>query len=294
MTTHLVSKSSLGLMAAALTGIQVGAAIFVTRLIVGDIGPMTLAFLRYALAVGCIVPIYLVRPRVSIPLHDVAAIMALGIVQFAALVGLLNLGLETVSAGRAAVLFAVFPVFALLTGWVMKREPFDLFRATGVSISVLAVFLILSGQFGRSGTDGMIGSLAILAAAFCGGVSAAIYRPFLARYPTIQVGVLAMTAAALVLFPFAWAEGGWYGVVEVKTWAGVAFIGFSSAVGFLLWLTALKLTDASQAATLLNLSPIVALFLGWFFLEELVQTSLWTGLLLMGLGIGLVLRPASP
>lgn len=283
-----------GFVAAALTGIQVGAAIFVTRLIVGDIGPMTLAFLRYAIAVGCLAPIYLFRPRVLMPLSDIMAIMALGVVQFAALVGFLNLGLETIPAGQAAILFAVFPVFALLTAWLLNRETFDLYRIAGVGISVLAVLIILSGQYGGSGSKSIGGSLAILAAAFCGGASAVIYRPFLARYPTIQVGVLAMVAAAFALFPLAWAEGGWYGGVEVETWVGVAFIGFSSAVGFVLWLTALKLIDASQAATLLNLSPVVALLLGWLFLEELVGTSLWTGLVLMSLGIGLVLRPASP
>ncbi len=285
-----MTKPVLGILAAALTGVQVGAAIFVTRQIVGDIGPMTLAFLRYALAVGCIVPIYLARQRVTIPQRDTMAIMCLGVVQFAALVGFLNLGLKTVPAGRAAILFAVFPVFALLAAWLMRRETIDLPRAVGVCISILAVSIIINDQNTEYSNESMAGNIAILTAALFGGASAVLYRPYLARYPTIQVGTLAMAAATFVLFPFALAEGGWNSLTEANILIGVAFIGFSSAIGYLLWLTALKLINASTAATLLNLSPVVALYFGWLFLNEPVGINIWAGLVFMSMGLWLVLR----
>jgi hypothetical protein len=54
-------------MAAAATGVQVGAAMVATRFAVHDIGPASLAFLRYAIAVLCLVPPLLMSARVGLP-----------------------------------------------------------------------------------------------------------------------------------------------------------------------------------------------------------------------------------
>ena len=51
-----MNRSALAVLAAAITGVQVGAAITATRYVAGDISPTSLAFLRYAIGVACLVP----------------------------------------------------------------------------------------------------------------------------------------------------------------------------------------------------------------------------------------------
>ena len=172
----------------------------------------------------------------------------------------------------------------------MKREAFDYYRVAGVCLSILAVFIIVSDQLIKFNTENTLGNLAILAAAFCGGSSAVFYRPYLKRYPTVQVGTLAMVAAAVSLIPFAWMENNWQSLTEGPVFGGVAFIGISSAIGYICWLIALKLIDASKAALLLNLSPVVALGLGVAFLDERMSLQIWVGILCMSIGVWLALK----
>lgn len=66
--------------AAAATGILVGAATVATRAVVDQAGPVTLALLRYAIGVGCLLPPVLLAPRVRFAPRDLLAIALLGLV----------------------------------------------------------------------------------------------------------------------------------------------------------------------------------------------------------------------
>ena len=95
--------ASLALTAAAATGVQVGAAMVATRFVVGEVGPASLALLRYAIGVLCLLPfILLVRPHVRMPPRDLVPIALLGVAQFGLLIALLNWGLARVPAARSS------------------------------------------------------------------------------------------------------------------------------------------------------------------------------------------------
>ena len=102
---------SLALFAAALTGIQVGAAMVATRVVVHDMGPGTLAFLRYA-----------VGERARFAWRDLGPIAVLGIFQFGVLIALLNVGLRYTTSARAALLFATFPLMTMVAAALLGRE----------------------------------------------------------------------------------------------------------------------------------------------------------------------------
>ena len=105
-----MNRSALGALAAAATGVQVGAAIVATRYVAADISPASLAFLRYAIGVACLVPAVAMAARVRFARADILPIAALGIGQFGILIALLNYGLRSVPAGRGALIFASFPL----------------------------------------------------------------------------------------------------------------------------------------------------------------------------------------
>ena len=77
-----MNRGALALFAAAATGVQVGAAITATRLVANDISPASLAFLRYAIGVACLVPAIAIAGRVRFARGDILPIAALGIGQF--------------------------------------------------------------------------------------------------------------------------------------------------------------------------------------------------------------------
>ena len=211
---------------------------------------------------------------------DLVPVLGLGVAQFGLLIALLNWGLARVPASRGALIFATFPLLTLVLAAALGRETMRLRKVLGVGLSILGVGLTLGESLAAPGTGSAAGAVAVLAAAAVGAGCAVLYRPYLMRYPTLQVGVVAMAAAvaALALFSVNEAPLAAVAALSPRGWAVVLFIGLSSGVGYLLWLTALRNTTPTRATVLLGLSPVTAAILGVALLGEPPGWSLWLGL----------------
>jgi len=147
----------------------------------------------------------------------------------------------------------------------------------GVALTVLGVGLALGEKLALPGPaqGGWIGELAVFASALSGATCSVLYRPYLRKYPTLQVGAFAMFASVLFLaVPAAWE--GFFDMLPSFTaggWLAVLFIGVSSGIGYYLWLWALRHTTPTKVSVFLALSPITATALGWAFLSE--DISVW-------------------
>src|SRR3954470_24695362 len=117
-----MTRDAWAVLAAATTGVQVGAAIVATRYVAADISPASLAFLRYAIGVACLIPVVAMAQRVRFARADILPIAALGVGQFGILIALLNYGLRSVPAGRGALIFASFPLITLIVAALLGHE----------------------------------------------------------------------------------------------------------------------------------------------------------------------------
>ena len=284
----------LAILAAVGTGIQVGAAIVATRFAVGQVGPGSLALLRYAVGCLCLAPLVLASGLPRFRARDVAPVAILGILQFGVLVALLNLSLQYIPAARAGLLFATFPLLTLVLGAATRREPPSGRVALGVAVSVLGVGLTLGEGVvaGAGAPNEWIGAAAALGAALTGAVCSVLYRPYLERYPTLSVGFTAMAASVGFLALVAAGEGffdGWP-QVDLAGWAAILFIGLSSAVGYLWWLFALRHAPPTRVTMFLGLSPVTAALLGTLVLGEPLTAGTVAGLVLVVTGLAVALR----
>ncbi|MCJ0763526.1 DMT family transporter [Variovorax terrae] len=296
----------LPLLAAAVAGVQAGAAIVASRFVVAEVPPLTLALLRYAIGLLCLLP-FVFKPFAAqvqalrsqhaskTIASDLAAMAALGIGQFALLIALLNWGLLHIGAAQAALVFSLFPLLTLLLSAALGRERLSPALLGGVLLSIAGVALTLSPKLGAARTGHWWGELAVLASAGVGAVCSVLYRPYLRRYPTLPVSAFAMLASVLFLALLALPEGWPARVVALRagTWGAVAFIGLSSGVGYAAWLYALKHEAPTRVTVFLALSPITAALLGWAWLGEPLQASSITALALTAAGLRLATRPPS-
>ncbi|WP_343058361.1 DMT family transporter [Microvirga mediterraneensis] len=288
-------QERLALAAAAATGVQVGAAMVATRFVVQDIGPASLAFLRYAIAVLCLVPPLLMSARVRFAIRDLMVVLGLGIVQFGILIALLNLGLRFISSTRAALLFATFPLMTMIIAAFLGREDLSRAKVAGVVLTIVGVGMALGERLiVQSAIEEWIGALLVLAAALCGAICSVLYRPYLARYPTLPVGAWAMLASVMFLAAPAGVEGLFTEEPRLgpSGWIAVLFIGLSSGIGYVLWLWALKNTTPTRVTVFLSLSPITAALLGIWFLGEPLTAGVLLGL--AGVAAGLWLATRNP
>jgi drug/metabolite transporter (DMT)-like permease len=274
---HALNRTALTLLAAAATGIQVGAAITATRFAVDMIGPASLAFLRYAIGTACLAPV-LLSGRVRFARGDILPIALLGIGQFGVLIALLNFGLKSVPAARAALIFASFPMLTLLFAALIGQERVTGAKTAGVALTILGVGFALGDKTLSSGQS-WIGEAAVLASALVGAICSVLYRPYLKRYPTLPVSAFAMLAAVLALAVPAALDDLFTAVPRLTPsgWAAVVFIGLSSGGGYVLWLWALANTDATRVTVFLSLSPITAAVLGVALLGEPVTGTMIAG-----------------
>jgi drug/metabolite transporter (DMT)-like permease len=191
-----LDRTKLAILAAAATGIQVGAAITATRFAIDAVGPASLAFLRYAIGTACLAPVFFL-PQMRFARADVLPIALLGIGQFGVLIALLNFGLKSVPSARAALIFASFPMLTLLFAAAVGQERLSAAKAAGVALTIMGVGVALGERI--QGEASLIGELAVFAAAATGAVCSVLYRPYLRRYPALSVSAFAMLAAVVAL-----------------------------------------------------------------------------------------------
>jgi len=291
---------NLALLAAAATGVQVGATIVASRYVVAEVPPLTLALLRYAIGFLSLLP-FVWQPLRAHPWpagttrppgRDLLAMAALGVGQFALLIALLNFGLQHIGAARAALIFSLFPLLTLLLASTLGHERITPGLLAGVGLSIAGVGLSLWPRLASGGAGHWWGEAAVLASALTGAVCSVLYRPYLRRYPTVPVSALAMGVSVLCLALLALLED-WpqrVSALAPGTWAVVAFIGLSSGAGYFAWLYALKHESPTRVTVFLALNPVTAAGLGAALLGEPVDAFLLAALVLIALGLWFATR----
>lgn len=276
--------------AAAMTGIFVGAAIVATRFVIDQTTPVSLALLRYFIGCCCLLPPVFLSRRIRFELSDILPICFLGIIQFGIVVVLLNYALQFITSARAALLFATFPLMTMMLSAFIGYEKITLIKATGVSLTIIGVGLALGEKVFVSEISfakRWIGELAVLASALCGAVCSVLYKPYLKKYPTLPVSMLAMFTSVIFLALIAYFEGFFSSFPSYTTggWLAVVFIGISSGIGYYLWLWALNHTTPTNVTVFLSLSPITATVLGALLLKESISLTTLLGIMFVALGL---------
>jgi drug/metabolite transporter (DMT)-like permease len=266
---------------------------------VHDLGPLSLTFLRYAIALASLLPFlggaWTALRRLS--RREVLSVAALGITQFGLLIVLLNIGLRHVDAGLGALLFATFPLLTLAIATWAGHERFDVALTGGVLLSVVGVGVALGVRPQSMGNvEFALGAACVLASALCGAVCAVLYRPLLQRHAMLPLGAFAMAAAVAVLAPLAWAEGlpARVGALSAAQGLVVLAVGLSSGVAYWLWLWALKHAAPTKVTTFLALSPVTATLIGTFALGEPLAAGLVMGVACVAAGLALTASRATP
>lgn len=277
-------------LAAATAGVQVGAAIVATRWVVADTGVVTLALLRYAIGAVALVPFALLA-RTGIATRDLLPVGALGVAQFAVVILLMNYALEVLPAARVALLFATTPLLAMVLERLLERRPFSLTRLAAIALTITGVFLALAERPIAADRPSWSSDAAVLGSAFAAALCGILYRPYLRRYPTVTIGAVAMLASVFALLGVeVEAASPPLAAIRPEAWAVVAGIGLSSALGYFVWLWALKSERATEVTMFLALSPITAALLGVVLLAEPLTTRLLGGVLLVTAGLWLAQR----
>src|ERR1700758_5130333 len=120
-----------------------GTAAAITRYLVGNADPVTLAILRWGIGILCVLPAALFL-RVKMPPHrDLIPVAALGICFFGFFFVLYNMAVGYTTAARASLALATLPLQTMVVGALLGVEPLTKWKTTGVCVAVLGVVAAL-------------------------------------------------------------------------------------------------------------------------------------------------------
>ncbi len=267
------------------------------RLISRELEPFSAAFLRFALASLVLLPI-LVRREGGLPRLTARQWLAVGLLGLSGVFAY-NLfffyGLQTVEAGRAALIIAANPVFIALFSFLLFGERFTLLKIAGVVISVLGAMtvisrghlgLLLQGDVGR-------GELYLLGCVFSWVAYTLIGKRVLSGLSPLAAVSYSASIGALLLLPFAIESGG---LADLPTLSNQALLGllylslFGTVLGFVWFYQGVLAIGPTRAGQFINLVPVSGVALGALLLGESLSLSLLTGGLLVLLGLWLTSR----
>lgn len=263
-----------------------------------DYPPGAMALMRFGIAsmvlAGCLA---IRRGRIPWPAwRDVPGLAASGLFGVTLYHLALNAGERSVSAAGASLLVNTTPIFAAALAMLALREAPRPRALAGMAIGFAGAAMVSLGESSAELTFDP-GALLVVGAGFSAALYYVIEKPYLERYPPLEVTAWGFWAGTALLLPFAGQLAGAVRSAPLSATLAVAWLGvFPAAIGYVAWSHVLARMDVSRAAALLYLIPPLAAVLGWSILGEPVGAGTAIGGVVAIAGVALVNagRPTAP
>jgi drug/metabolite transporter (DMT)-like permease len=182
-------------------------------------------------------------------------------------------GIDRTTAGNAAFMSCLLPLFVLLINRIYGFDTIDRAVAIGIACSISGVVLIVLGagrELSLAGTH-LAGALLILAAHVGYAYYTVFSRELLGRYSTYQVtaSLMVITTVLMVAVSFPMLRGVAWTELPAPAWGSVAFSGvFGLCLANLLWIWGTGVIGTARASVFNNLTPLFAVVTAYFLLGE--------------------------
>jgi drug/metabolite transporter (DMT)-like permease len=265
-----------------------GTAAAVTRYLVGDADPITLAVLRWGIGVLCVLPTALFL-RVRWPAcRDWPAVAALGLCFFGLFFVFYNIAVSFTTAARASLALSTLPLQTMLVGALLGVEALTIRKSAGVCIAVLGVIAALASGLSAAPPESWRGELIMTAAVLCMAFYNVWSRPFIQRSSALGFLTVSMGAGAAALI----LVGSLTGRVAVlssfgaRQWIAGVYLGVGGgALAFILWVLALERATPTRVANTMTVNPVAAGLLATQLVGEPITVNLIVGLVAVFAGI---------
>ncbi|MFK2905365.1 DMT family transporter [Dyella ginsengisoli] len=218
---------------------------------------------------------------------------AIGLLQTAAVMGLLFVGMRSIPAAAAAILLFSNPIWVALLGRLFLHESLGPMRVAGLILGMLGVALAIGpGALLTGQREALFGELCCLASAVCWAVATTINKRAALPIGGLALNFWQMLIGALVLLALAYTGGErWPADVGARAWLWFAWLAVPASTGsFGLWFVALRRGGATHASGWLFLAPLFAVLLSFAVLHTTLSPLQLFGGVLIGVGLWLVNR----
>ena len=279
-----------------------GSTFLAIRIGVHEVPPLLLAALRFFTA-GLILFVYTLSRREPLPTkRQWISIAILAALIFLADYGILFWAEQRVPSGIAAVMLATIPAFTALAEIPLlhtRRLTLSLAIALVLGLFGVAILTVPTAQLGVSGID-VPAALALLLAAATWSLASALTRRLDLPASKATSSAAQMLLGGFMLFLTSAIFGEFHrfdpASVTRAAWLALAYLIFAgSLLGFTTYLWLLHRESPTRVATYAYVNPLVAVLLGYFFVDEPLgpRTLLGSAFVLLSVVV-ITAAPASP
>jgi len=254
------------------------------RAIAKDVGPLSIAFLRFALA-STLLLILTWRAEKRLPLpsrEQILPLVLLGLIGVFAYNALFFNALRLIHAGRAAVIIALNPVFIGLLAAYLFKDKLSPIKLIGILLSVTGAVIVISrGEFSQILGGGIGWGEILTLGCMASWVAYSLIGKAILKGMSPLVSVSYSSAIGTVaLFVPACAEGmiGQVTGYSLLDWLGIGYLGiFGTVLAFVWYYEGIKKIGPTRAGQFINFVPVSAIILAFFILGEPITWSLLVG-----------------
>jgi drug/metabolite transporter (DMT)-like permease len=278
----------IGVLIAIVSSALGGTAAAVTRYLVADADPLTLAILRWGIGFACVLPVALVL-RVQWPrARDWPAVALLGICFFGLFFIFYNIAVAYTTAARASLALSTLPLQTMVVGALLRAEALTARKTTGVAIAILGVLAALATGLSAAPPGAWRGELIMTAAVVCMAFYNVLSRPLMQRSSALGFLAVGMGfgAAVLVLAGLAGNRISTLASFAAPQWIAGVYLGVAGgALAFILWVLALQRASPTRVANTMTVNTIAAALLAAGLVGEPITPNLVAGLVTVFFGI---------
>ncbi len=219
----------------------------------------------------------------------------------AGIAGILLLGVATgtlawaeqyIPSGLAALIVTISPVWIVTLDWLWKGGPRpNALTWAGIALGILGI-VILIDPFQTMGGDeiNIPAALGLFGGSIAWGVGSLHGRhadlpndPFLSTAIQMMLGGLALTVFGLLRGELAVIDVSAFTAASIGAW--LYLVVFGSIVAFTAYVWLMRTTSPTLVSTHSFVNPVVAVLLGWAFLNEKLTSTLFLATILLVAGL---------
>ena len=257
--------------------------------------PFLLAAFRHTIAGILICGYFIFFKKLPIPsLKQFKQFSINGVLMLVGGNGIISWGMQYIDSGLAALICALTPLWIVFINLIMgSNEKVTKTMWIGFIICLLAQYLIFYDKVNLlSDKNYILGLIAIIVSNICWALGTVFSKSHKSNLPVLYNAGLQMIPGGIILLLISTFIGDWakFNPSNDSLLALIYLVIFGSLLAYGCFMYILKALPAALVSTYAYFNTIVAVFLGYLFLNEVINTKIIIAMLLTIIGVWLVGR----
>tara|TARA_R100000322_G_scaffold111965_2_gene71682 strand:+ start:1544 stop:2452 length:909 start_codon:yes stop_codon:yes gene_type:complete len=255
-----------------------GSTYVMNKLAVTELDPLMLACIRFTTA-GSLIFIIAKCLKLSLKISK-KQLLNCALAGFLFLAygnGMFVWALQFVDSGFAAIEASLQPLLILVLMRIVDRKPIKLKSVVGIILGIIGIYLLVSQQELTTKEGSVLGMLVIFTCvlSWCIG-SVFVSKAELPKNFFVNTGYQMLLGGFMLGIASVITGETWSFPTTWQTSTQLSILGlifFGSIAAFTSFNYLLKVVSTEKVATSAYINPIIAIFLGWYFLDETITTQ---------------------